>query len=90
MPRLKPPAGLTLVVWRVALADPLAIAVFAGFIDYQLHRWTLGGSPAMLALSTLDLVVIWLTWQEWEQRRPHEAPFQQGTRLISFSASPRR
>lgn len=58
-------AVVALLARRVAAAYPLAIAVFAGFVAYQLHRWTLTGSPAMLALSALDALVIWLTWQEW-------------------------
>ena len=52
---------------RIAMAYPLAIAVFAGFIVYQLHRWTLTGSPVMLALSAFDVMVIWLTWREWRR-----------------------
>lgn len=50
---------------RIALAYPIAIAVFAGFVVYQLHEWALRGSPVMLALSALDLAVIFLTWREW-------------------------
>lgn len=58
-------AVLTLLARRVAAAYPLAIAVFSGFVAYQMHRWTLTGSPVMLALSAFDAVVIWLTWREW-------------------------
>ncbi len=55
---------------RITAAYPLAIAVFTGFIVYQLHRWTLTHSPAMLALSVFDLLVIWLTWREWRHGLP--------------------
>ena len=58
---------LALLARRVAIAYPLAIAVFAGFVVYQMHRWTLSGSPMMLALSALDVIVIWLTWLEWKR-----------------------
>ena len=58
---------IALLARRIAFAYPLAIAVFAGFIVYQLHRWTLTGSPAMLALSVFDALVIGLTWREWRR-----------------------
>ncbi len=58
-------AVVLLLARRISAAYPLAIAVFSGFVLYQLHRWTLTQSPAMLALSVFDLLVIWLTWREW-------------------------
>lgn len=58
---------ILLLTRRIAAAYPLAIAVFSGFILYQLHRWTLTQSPVMLALSAFDAIVIWLTWQEWRR-----------------------
>lgn len=54
-----------LLARRITAAYPLGIAVFAAFILYQLHRWTLTHSPMMLFLSAFDLLVIWLTWREW-------------------------
>ncbi|MFV0301794.1 MAG: DUF2127 domain-containing protein, partial [Paracoccus sp. (in: a-proteobacteria)] len=59
---------------RISAAYPLAMAVFAGFIAYQLHRWSLTGSPMMLALSGFDLMVIWLTWREWRAGSPTHSP----------------
>lgn len=56
---------------RITVAYPLAMIVFAGFVVYQMHRWSLTGSPMMLALSAFDLLVIWLTWREW---RPGRVP----------------
>ncbi|MDO5620573.1 MAG: DUF2127 domain-containing protein [Paracoccus sp. (in: a-proteobacteria)] len=56
---------LLLLARRISAAYPLAIAVFSGFVVYQLHRWSLNHSPMMLALSAFDLLVIWLTWHEW-------------------------
>ncbi|MFC0812099.1 DUF2127 domain-containing protein [Paracoccus panacisoli] len=58
-------AVVTLLARGVAFAYPLALAVFGGFVVYQMHRWQISGSPAMLALSALDAVVIALTWREW-------------------------
>lgn len=59
---------------RVTAAYPLAIAVFTGFILYQLHRWQLTGSPAMLALSALDALVVVLTAREWRQAHRRTPP----------------
>ncbi|MDQ7775299.1 DUF2127 domain-containing protein [Paracoccus aminovorans] len=56
---------VALLMRRVAFAYPLGIAVFAGFIVMQMHRWTHTQAPALLALSALDAVVIALTWREW-------------------------
>ncbi|MFC3528816.1 DUF2127 domain-containing protein [Paracoccus mangrovi] len=58
-------AVVVLLARRIAFAYPLAIAVFAAFIVYQLHRWTQTHSQMMLALSAFDALLIWLTWQEW-------------------------
>jgi uncharacterized membrane protein len=43
----------------------VAIAVFAVFIVYQIYRFTLTHSIWLLAITLLDIVVIWLTWQEY-------------------------
>lgn len=58
-------AIVLMLMRRVAFAYPLGIAVFAGFIVMQMHRWSHTHSPALLALSALDATVIWLTWREW-------------------------
>ena len=64
---------VVLLARKIAVAYPLAIAVFAGFVAYQTHRWSLTGSPMMLALSGFDLLVIWLTWREWRGNRHQPA-----------------
>ncbi len=46
-------------------AYPVAIVVFAGFIVYQLYRFTLNGGPGLIALSVFDLIVIGLVWLEY-------------------------
>lgn len=58
-----------LLARRVAAAYPAGMAVFAGFIAYQMHRWTLTHSPMMLVMSGFDALVIWLTWREWRGSR---------------------
>ena len=58
-----------LLARKIAAAYPLAIAVFAAFIAYQLHRWSLTHSPMMLILSAFDMLLIWLTWREWREWR---------------------
>jgi uncharacterized membrane protein len=49
---------------------PVAIAVFAGFIAYQLYRFTNTHSIWLLILTLLDMVVIWLTWHEYRYMQP--------------------
>lgn len=53
--------------WRIAY--PAAMAVLSGFVIWQLHHWMVAGSPVLLAISTFDLLVIWLIWQEWRAHR---------------------
>jgi uncharacterized membrane protein len=44
---------------------PIAIAVFVGFIAYQVYRYALHHSALLLVITALDVVVIALTWHEW-------------------------
>jgi uncharacterized membrane protein len=48
---------------------PLAIAVFALFIVYQLYRFNLSHSPWLILITVVDMVVIALTWQEYRYLR---------------------
>jgi uncharacterized membrane protein len=48
---------------------PLAIAVFALFILYQLYRFNLSHSPWLIVITVVDIVVIALTWQEYRYLR---------------------
>jgi uncharacterized membrane protein len=58
-----------LLVWalfrRKLWAYPAAIVVFAAFAVYQMHRYFLSHSLAMIALTVLDVGVIVLTWMEY-------------------------
>jgi len=40
-----------------------------GFIVYQIYRFTLTGSIALIALTVFDLIVIWLIWLEYRAVR---------------------
>lgn len=52
-------------------AYPTAIVVFALFIVYQLYRYTFTHSLFLLFLTVLDLIVIWLTWHEYQYFKRH-------------------
>lgn len=52
---------------------PAAIAVFLGFIAYQVYRYTFTGSVLLLFLTAVDLAVVVLTWHEWRYLRGHPA-----------------
>lgn len=65
------------LVWallaRVLFAYPLSIVIFAGFILYQLYRYTFTHGIGLLALSALDIVVIGLIWLEYRALRRRKA-----------------
>jgi uncharacterized membrane protein len=48
-------------------AYPWAIAIFAAFGVYQMYRYYLSPSFAMIALTILDTIVIVLTWIEYRR-----------------------
>jgi uncharacterized membrane protein len=48
-------------------AYPAAIIAFTLFIVYQMYRYVLEPSAAMLGLSVLDVIVIALTWLEYRR-----------------------
>lgn len=49
-------------------ANPLAIVVLSGFILYQLYEFSFSHSPMLLALTLIDVAVIWLIWLDHRQR----------------------
>jgi uncharacterized membrane protein len=53
------------LAWRVSWAYPLAMLVLSGFVVYQLYSYVEGGSPLLLALSGLDVLMITLVWREY-------------------------
>jgi uncharacterized membrane protein len=54
-------------------AFPWAIGVFAAFGVYQMYRYFIQPSGWLIALTVLDVVVILLTWAEWQRVR-HKSP----------------
>lgn len=50
-------------------AYPLTIAVLILFIVYQAIEWLNIGGPMLLVLTAIDVIVIWLTYIEWQKRR---------------------
>ncbi|WP_212524646.1 DUF2127 domain-containing protein [Actibacterium sp. MT2.3-13A] len=62
--------ALVALLWRrVRWAYPASVAVFIGFIAYQMHRYALTHAPMMIVLTVLDLVIIWLTLREYRLLR---------------------
>ncbi|MDA8174813.1 MAG: DUF2127 domain-containing protein [Nitrospiraceae bacterium] len=54
-------------LWKRKLwAYPTGIMVFFGFIVYQLYRYSHTGSIFLVFLTGLDLLLIYLTWQEYK------------------------
>lgn len=52
-------------------AYPTAIIVFAAFVIYELHRFTVTHAILLIPLSLFDLIVIGLIWLEY-RRTAHE------------------
>ena len=48
---------------------PVALVIFTAFVIYQLHRYTLTHSVALLLITAIDLIVIGLTWHEYRYLR---------------------
>lgn len=61
-------------------AYPTSLAALAGFIAYQLYRYSYTHSPGLIALTLLDLVIIVLVWHEWRILRA----------FVTRNGSPRR
>lgn len=67
--------GAVKVVLVIALlmnklwAYPLMITVLATFIVYQVYRFSYSHSVSMILLTVFDVVVISLTWIEYQQQR---------------------
>ena len=77
--------GLVKVVLVTALllkrrwAYPSAILAFVLFLVYQLYRYSHTRSPELLVLSVVDVVVIALTWLEYQRlRRAHAFAEEEG------------
>jgi uncharacterized membrane protein len=51
-------------------AYPTAMVVFALFVGYQLHRYTVTHAMLLLPLSLFDVIVIALIWLEYRRTEP--------------------
>ena len=61
---------LIIGLWQKKLGYyPAAIAVFSLFILYQLYRYSFTHSLSLLLITVLDVVVIGLTWFEYQHLR---------------------
>lgn len=67
--------GIVKIVLAVALwmndlrAYPLAIFVFGAFTVYQIYRYSHTHSMALLALTVMDMAIVWLTWAEYRVQK---------------------
>ena len=50
-------------------AYPWTLVVIAGFIVYQSYEIIFHFTWMMVLLTVFDLVVIWLTWREWQEQK---------------------
>ena len=52
-------------------AYPTSLVVLGLFIVYQLYRYAYTHSLGLVALTVLDLIVMWLVWHEYRLMRRH-------------------
>ena len=65
-------AVVAALLFSAAWAYPFTIIVLCAFVVYQVVEWTAVGGPLLIALSAIDLLVIYLTRLEWRNRPdPH-------------------
>jgi uncharacterized membrane protein len=50
-------------------AYPLTIVVFIAFMVYQVHRFTHTHAWSLIALTVFDAVIVFLTWEEYQQQK---------------------
>jgi len=61
---------LIIGLWQKKLGYyPAAIAIFGLFILYQVYRYSFTHSPSLLFITALDVIVIGLTWIEYQNLR---------------------
>jgi len=63
-------ALLVICLWLNKLwAYPLTIGVFMAFVAYQIYRFTHTHSMALVILTLFDLLLIYLTWKEYQDQK---------------------
>jgi uncharacterized membrane protein len=59
-------AVLAVLLWMNKLwAYPLAIVIFSAFSVYQIYRYTHTHAFALLVLTLFDVIIVYLTWEEY-------------------------
>jgi len=59
-----------LLLWRKKIwAYPMSVAVFTGFIVYQIYHFMHSHSILLVILTILDIILIWLTVLEYNDAR---------------------
>lgn len=58
---------------KIRWSYPVAMAILAGFVVYQMDHFAQGHSPVLLALSALDTLMIVLVWREFGLLRRSQA-----------------
>jgi uncharacterized membrane protein len=71
--------GLAVALWLNALwAYPIAIGVFSAFGIYQVYRISHTHSIALVILTVVDAVVVWLTWEEYRVEKSKRRDLKAG------------
>lgn len=64
--------GLVIALLRGQLwAYPAMIVLLSSFIAYQLYRLSYRLTLGLTLLTLFDSFVVWLTWREYQSKRPH-------------------
>ncbi|MCK9378793.1 MAG: DUF2127 domain-containing protein [Candidatus Moranbacteria bacterium] len=59
---------VVIFLWMKKLwAYPVGIVLFFFFIVYQIYRYSIGHSMWMIVLTIFDLIIIYLTWVEYNR-----------------------
>lgn len=53
------------------IAYPASLLALAGFVAYQLYRYSYTQSAGLIILTVFDLIVMGLVWHEWRLLRRH-------------------
>jgi uncharacterized membrane protein len=59
---------------RILWAYPASMALLAAFVVFEMDEFLRSHSPVLLALSCLDLLMIFLVWREYAAIRSARAP----------------
>ena len=72
-------AVLAALLWMNKLwAYPLAIVIFSAFSVYQIYRYTHTHAFALLVLTVFDVIIVYLTWEEYGAEKLRRAERERG------------